>query len=100
LALGQWSRPLSPLERIFGPRGTSLLAILRGGRDEEPAPSYAANFALRLLQVHFAIMVVTSGLHKLQVDHWWAGVPYWFAMHPPLAMDAAKLEAARLTANF
>ncbi len=41
-------------------------------------------------------MVVTSGLHKLQVDHWWAGVAYWFPMHPPLQMDAAKLQAAKV----
>lgn len=98
LALGQWSWSLSPLERIVGPRGTSVFAILRGRREEQ-APSHAANLTLRLMQVHFAIMVVTSGLHKLQVDHWWAGVAYWFPMHPPLQMDIAKLQAARTGAN-
>ena len=95
LALGQWSWSLAPLERILGPRGTSVFALLRGNR-EERAPSHAANLTLRLMQVHFAIMVVTSGLHKLQVDHWWAGVAYWFPMHPPLQMDVAKLQAIRV----
>jgi hypothetical protein len=94
LALGQWSWSLSPLERLLGPRGTSIFAAFRTGDRERP-PSHAANLALRLLQVHFAIMVVTSGLHKLQVDHWWAGVAYWFPMYPPLQMDVAKLQGIR-----
>jgi hypothetical protein len=94
LALGQWSGSLRPLERFIGPRGTSIFALLRN-RNDEPAQSHAANLTVRLLQVHFAIMVVTSGLHKLQVDHWWAGVAYWFPLHPAMQMDAAKLQAAR-----
>jgi hypothetical protein len=98
LALGQWNGSLSPLERLLGPRGTSVFALLRRKR-EEPVPSYAANLTLRLLQVHFAILVVISGLHKLQVDHWWAGVAYWFPMHPPLQMDATKLQAARVSGD-
>jgi hypothetical protein len=98
LLLGQWNRPLSVLERIFGPRGTSVFSALRPG-DGEPVPSYAANFALRLFQVHFAIVVVTSALHKLQIDHWWSGVAYWFPMHAPLAMDALKIQGERGSAG-
>jgi hypothetical protein len=95
LALGQWSWSLSPVERLIGPRGTSVFALLRGHEYDRP-PSHAANLTLRLMQVHFAILVVTSGLHKLQVDHWWAGVAYWFPMHPPLKTDLARLQADRL----
>jgi hypothetical protein len=92
--LGQWNRPLTPLERIFGARDTSIPGALldKGG---PPAPSYAANFALRLLQVHFAIIVATSALHKLQYGDWWAGVAYWYPLHPALTTDAARIQAER-----
>jgi hypothetical protein len=96
--LGQWSRPLSPLERLFGPRGTSLIAVLRR-REVEAIPSYAAHFALRLLQVQFAIVVVVSALHKLQMADWWAGVALWYPLHPPLQMTAERLQAERAGAN-
>jgi hypothetical protein len=98
LLLGQWSRPLSGLERVFGPRGTSPLAALRGKRIEAP-PSYAANLAVRLVQIHFAVIVVTSGLHKLQFGDWWSGVAYWYPLHPPMQMDAVRLAAERASAD-
>jgi hypothetical protein len=44
----------------------------------------AANVAIRLLQVHLAIVIVTSGLHKLQFGDWWAGVAFWYPLYPPL----------------
>lgn len=99
LFIGQWSQPLSIVERIFGPRRAWLFAGLRANKEPEP-PSYAANFALRLLQVHFAIVMVASGLHKLQYGDWWAGVAYWYPMHPPLAMTAERLQAERATADL
>lgn len=46
------------------------------------ALSVGAGTTVRLMQVHFAIMLVTSGLHKLQIGAWWAGVPLWFPLHP------------------
>jgi hypothetical protein len=63
------------------------------------APSYAANLALRLLQVHFAIVVVTSGLHKLQFGDWWAGVAFWYPLHDPFTTtaDSIRAEASRAT---
>lgn len=82
LLLGQWSRNLTPLERILGPRGTSLFALFRADR-EAPTPSHAANLAMRLLQVHFAFVVVTSVLHKLQSGAWWSGVAFWYPLTPP-----------------
>jgi hypothetical protein len=53
-------------------------------------PSVAANVALRLLQVHFAIVIVTSGLHKLQFGDWWAGVALWFPLYPPFTTTLAE----------
>jgi hypothetical protein len=45
--------------------------------------SLAANLALRLLQVHFATVMVVSGLHKLQFGEWWSGAAFWYPLHPP-----------------
>jgi hypothetical protein len=45
--------------------------------------SVAANLALRLFQVHFAIAMVVSGLQKLQVKEWWNGLALWFFVNPP-----------------
>ena len=53
--------------------------------------SIAANLAIRLLQVHFAIVMVTSGLHKLQIGDWWAGVALWFPLHPPFKTTLADV---------
>jgi len=94
LLLGQWSRDLSPLERILGPRDIGLLAWFLDSRsDREPTPSYGANLAVRLLQVHFAIVVVISGLHKLQSGDWWSGVAFWYPMHPPFETTEAGIQA-------
>ncbi len=54
-------------------------------------PSYAANLAVRLIQVHFAIVVVVSGLHKLQFGDWWAGVGLWYPLYPPFGMNADRM---------
>jgi hypothetical protein len=72
---------LSILERIVGPRD----ALLLGGRPgrEGPKTSVGANVALRLLQIHFAIAIVASGLHKLQFGEWWGGWALWYALYPP-----------------
>lgn len=58
-------------------------------------PSLAANVAMRLLQVHFAVVVVASGLHKLQFGDWWAGVALWYQLYPPLdtTLAAARTHA-------
>jgi len=93
LLLGQWRRHVSWPERILGSSRTFLF-----GRGEE-APSVAANLAIRLLQVHFAIVVVTSGLHKLQSGDWWAGVAFWYPLHPPFETTQESLFAERAHAN-
>jgi hypothetical protein len=56
-------------------------------------PSLSANLALRLLQVHLAIVIVTSGLHKLQFGDWWGGVALWYALYPPLETTLADARA-------
>jgi hypothetical protein len=86
LLLGQWGKGQSLASRLLGPGDTWLL-----GRGPEGRPSYAANLAVRLLQVHFAIVVLVSGLHKLQFGDWWAGLALWYPLHPPFATAPATL---------
>jgi Vitamin K-dependent gamma-carboxylase len=45
-----------------------------------PEPSAAANFALRLIQIHFCIIYLGSGLPKLQGAAWWNGVAMWWTV--------------------
>jgi hypothetical protein len=80
--LGQGAPGRSLAWRLLGP----AWPFGRRAR-EEPfwrQESVAANAALRLLQVHFAIVMVTSGLHKLQFGDWWNGLALWAPLHPPL----------------
>ncbi len=91
--LGQWNRQVSWPERILGSNRTFLF-----GRGEQPT-SIAASLAMRLLQVHFAVVVVTSGLHKLQSGDWWAGVAFWYPLHPPFETTVESLFAERAHAN-
>jgi hypothetical protein len=57
-------------------------------------PSIAVNVALRLLQVHVAIVMVASGLHKLQFGDWWAGFALWYPLHPVMEMSEKTTGAA------
>lgn len=90
--LGQWSRKLTIVERLFG--GLDTFLRIPGGNAQPP--SRGANVALRLLQVHFALAVCVSALHKLQYGEWWGGVALWFPMHPPLetTFDSVRTTAA------
>jgi hypothetical protein len=92
--LGQWSRRLSILERVLGPADAFLfrrwLPADRNGA-AEVVPSYAANVTMRLLQVHFALILVVSGLHKLQMGDWWSGVAFWYPLHPVFQTTAEAL---------
>jgi hypothetical protein len=85
--MGQWNRRLSWPDGILGTKQTWLF-----GRGEQP-PSVAANLAVRLLQVHFALVVVVSALHKLQIGDWWSGVAFWYPLHPPFQTTADSLRA-------
>jgi hypothetical protein len=91
LLLNQRTPDQSLASRLLGPSGTLLLGRLFG----RLRPSAGANLALRLLQVHLAVVVVTSGVHKLQMGEWWSGVALWFPLHPPFetTIDKARSSA-------
>jgi hypothetical protein len=71
---------------MIGPSGAALSVdrliaswILRR-KDQtlgEPKPSVSANFAIRLIQVHFCIIYFASGTTKLQGPAWWNGTAIW-----------------------
>jgi hypothetical protein len=91
ILLGLRRRGSSPAAILLG-SGESFV-FRRSSRTEEEIErgSIGANLAVRLLQVHFAIVLMTSGLHKLQIGDWWAGVAYWFPLHPPFETTVEDL---------
>jgi len=93
LFLGLQMPGQSPLALVLGPtRSTWLLnGIWPRSRVALP-PSVGANLALRLLQVHFAIAMVATGLHKLQSSSWWSGLAPWFYLHPPFRSTMSELQ--------
>jgi hypothetical protein len=95
--LGQWGKGPSLASRLLGSADTLIFR-----RHPEPQPSYAANLALRLVQVHFALVVVVSGLHKLQFGDWWSGAAFWYPLHPPFETTPQIIrdEAARATSTL
>jgi hypothetical protein len=48
-------------------------------------------FALRLMQVHVAILVFSSALGKLQQSIWWEGIALWFPRHPAYELTAERI---------
>jgi hypothetical protein len=78
----------SLLGMIFGPCDQMLWSRAKG----EVRVSNAANWMMRLVQIHFAIIMVTSGLHKLQISDWWAGVALWYPLHPPFQTTLESLQ--------
>lgn len=101
LLLGQWHGRPSLLGRIFGPARVWPLAGLRSpsAGSAEPAPSYAANLVVRLLQVQFAIVVLASALQKLQLGDWWSGIAFWYPLHPPFQTTMQSVQAEGVNAN-
>ncbi len=93
LFLGQWNGNLTLAERFLGSRRDFVFCrwVFEPVRGERP-PSYAANWSLRLIQFHVAIIVVTSGLHKLQIDDWWSGAALWYPLHAPFATTIESIE--------
>jgi hypothetical protein len=83
LLQGQWDGPGSLAFRLLGP----------GRAEDRTRPSRAANLTVRLLQVHFALVVVVGALHKLQFGDWWAGVAFWYPLHPPFRVTPEGLRA-------
>jgi hypothetical protein len=86
--IGQRVPGLTRAARLLGGRSFRLLGPL----DRPAGPSVGAAVALRLLQVHLALVIVTTGLHKLQFGDWWAGVALWYPLHPPLETTLAQAQ--------
>jgi hypothetical protein len=82
LLTGWWNGNLAPVERFLGSRHDFVFSAWLFPRTEPLPWSSGANFALRIFQIHFVIIIVTSGLHKLQIADWWAGVALWYPLHP------------------
>jgi hypothetical protein len=80
---------LSWAGRLLGPCDAWLFHRRTPVEAAVPHESVAANLALRLLQVHFAIVIVCSGLHKLQISQWWGGVALWYPLYPPFEATVA-----------
>jgi hypothetical protein len=103
LLMGVMQKGTSWFERCLGPRHALFLPGLVK-RQSETARSYAANFAVRLLQVHFAVIVATNGLFKLQLPEWWGGIAYWYPLHDPFRIGRADYgrlqESATVTLWF
>src|SRR5262249_22481136 len=81
---GPVSGPSRSLQRSMVPETVPDTFFAEPGRE-----SMAANVALRLLQVHVAIVMLVSGLHKLQYGDWWAGSALWYPLHPVMEMTAS-----------
>lgn len=84
---GVWNGNRSFLGLVFGPCDQMIFSRAK----DEPRVSVAANFMMRLLQIHFAIIMATSALQKLQIADWWAGVAFWYPLHPPFQTTAESL---------
>jgi hypothetical protein len=92
LFLGLQAPGQSLLALLLGPtRETWLLGGIWPRWRSALPPSIAANLALRLLQVHFAIAMMATGLHKLQVSAWWSGLAPWFYLHPPFQSTMSEI---------
>jgi len=50
------------------------------GADLALKPPWSANFALRLVQVHFCIIYLVSGTSKLLGPAWWSGTALWLCL--------------------
>jgi hypothetical protein len=94
LLVGQWHGNLSLFERILGSRHDFLFARwLFAPAKQGDATSSTATFVLRLLQIHFVIILVTSGLHKLQMGDWWSGAALFYPLHPPLHTSLKTMQS-------
>jgi hypothetical protein len=95
---GLWNRPLTLSSVALGSSdGLAWRLFTPSSRR-----SVGANLALRLIQVHFTIVIVTSALHKFQFGDWWSGLAFWYPLHPPLetTKNALLLEKAFAQDHF
>jgi hypothetical protein len=100
LLLGVRNRGASWFERLVGGTDTFLLGGVIRRRVDEARKSIAANLALRLIQIHLAIVIVTTGLHKLQFGEWWSGIAFWYPLQPALELTTERLREMVPNANM
>ena len=99
--LGQFNGALTMVERILGPKSNFILSPLlgkRAGGGPPTPPSYAANLAVRLIQIHFALFVFTNFLFKMQIGDWWSGVALWYPMHGPFETTPDQIRSEATSA--
>lgn len=58
------------------------------------------NFALRMMQVHVATLILSAGLGKLQQSVWWEGLALWFAKNPPYDLTIERANQLRETGGI
>jgi hypothetical protein len=101
LLLGLWNGPRTLSALLLGSwfpwAGAKAEEGMSVRRGRAPASniqgSVAANLVLRLVQIHFAIVILVGGLHKLQFGDWWAGVAFWYPLHPPMTTTPEQIRA-------
>jgi hypothetical protein len=91
--LGQRTPGLTLRARLLGTCAGRRRGSTAGAEPAGRPPSLGANLAVRLLQVHMAIVVFTSGIHKLQFGDWWGGVAFWYPLYPPFETTLAAAQA-------
>jgi hypothetical protein len=100
LLLGQRRPGLSVAARLLGPTETRLFRGAAPRGTPPLPPSAAANLAVRLLQVHFAVVMIASALNKLQVREWWSGLAGWFYLNQPFHTTLQDVRNAALYAEW
>lgn len=95
LLFDQWSGTPTLVGRAFG--SSTFLTPFRTAAPE--TPSYAAALTVRLLQVHFVIVILSAAFHKTQSAEWWTGAAFWYWLNRPETLDIEKLRAMRPFAN-
>jgi hypothetical protein len=69
---------------MLGPCGARYsvdrLWRLRRGAPSEVPPSWSANLAIRMIQLHMCVIYLFSALGKLQGDTWWLGDAVWYSV--------------------
>lgn len=69
---------------MLGPCGARYsvdrLWRLRRGAPPEVLPSWSANLAIRLIQIHMCVIYLFSALGKLQGTTWWNGMAVWYSV--------------------
>jgi hypothetical protein len=93
LLLGLRTSGQSWTARLLGPKELWQFRRFRTGAAAQLPVSVAANLAVRLFQVHFALAMMATGLHKLQAAEWWSGLAPWYYLHPPFHTTLADVQA-------